>query len=123
MKLEGRNGRSVYLEKCVVRLEGRRFVRRNVFLRPIPRASERAMANGREERRKNNAERGWESDPEYSRAFSFRRFASGVGIRIRQVPRNFVGFIVTMTRPALGSGAHAKHNFARGKILMRKLGA
>lgn len=62
-------------------LESRRFVRRNVFLRPIPRAGER--------NRERTTERGWESDlePECSsrskRAFSFRRFALGSG---------FVGF-------------------------------
>lgn len=66
-----------------MRLEGRRFVRRNVFLRPIPRASERAMASGRGGTGKETTGRGWESDPECfsrsKRAFSFRRSASGSG--------------------------------------------
>jgi len=109
----------IFISKNALRLEGQRFVRRNVFLRPIPRgSSHQAMASGREDweerttgrERERERERGWESDAglrspnsrvflsleTHSRFAASHRDQAGSGrIRIRpirQVSPQFRGF-------------------------------
>lgn len=73
--------------------------------------------------REGTTERGWESDSEcFSRSLETSILIPSlcVGIRIRQVPRNFVGFIVTRCDAARSLRPYPIHrsfiyNFTRGK--------